>query len=374
MRFIHTSDWHLGRLLEQHHLTDDQAQALDQLFLLAKDSESAAFLISGDIYDRGVPPPEAVELLSEFVSRLALDLRITVIMIAGNHDSRERLGFGALLLKRANVHVFGPPVGAVPFIDLEDANGPVRFYALPYAEPMEWREVLKDESVRDHQSGFIRLLGSASTGHPKALRSVLLAHCFAIGGRVSESERPLVVGGGGQVDAGLFDSYSYAALGHLHRPQRVKNAWYSGSLLKYSKSEADHQKSVFIIDMNAVGACSVERVPIAPRRDLRVVEGLFDELLKNDPSEDYIHIVLRDKGRVMLAAERLRTVFPNLIGLEYPEESVGVGRAAALSGLTEDQLFEAFYKEVLGEAPEPTHLEAYREAVKAVRGEEQKGR
>jgi exonuclease SbcD len=373
MRFIHTSDWHLGRLLEQHHLIDDQAHVLDQLFLLAKDSECTAFLISGDIYDRGVPSPEAVELLSDFVSRLALDLGITVIMIAGNHDSRERLGFGAPLLRRANVHVFGPPISAVPFVDLEDAHGHVRFYALPYAEPVEWREVLKDESVRDHQSGFIRLLGSASIGHPKALRSVLLAHCFARGGQVSESERPLVVGGGGQVDAALFDSYSYTALGHLHRPQRVKSAWYSGSLLKYSKSEADHQKSVFIIDMDAAGACSVEPVSIVPRRDLRVVEGLFDELLKNDLSEDYIHIVLLDKARVMLAAERLRTVFPNFIGLEHPEESVGVSRAVTLSGLTEDQLFEAFYKEVLGEAPEPAHLEVYHEAVKTVRGEEQKG-
>ena len=372
MRFIHTSDWHLGRLLEQHHLTDDQTQALDQLFLLAKESKCTAFLISGDIYDRGVPPPEAVELLSDFVSRLAIDLGITVIMIAGNHDSRERLSFGAPLLKRANVHVFGPPISAVPFVDLKDTHGRVRFYALPYAEPVEWRDVLKDESVHDHQSGFIRLLGSASTEQPKAFRSVLLAHCFATGGQVSDSERPLVVGGGGQVDAALFNSYNYAALGHLHRPQRVKNAWYSGSLLKYSKSEAGHQKSVFIIDMDATGACSVERVPIVPRRDLRVVEGLFDELLKNDLSEDYIHIVLRDKSRIMLAAERLRTVFPNLIGLELPEESVGGGRAAALSGLTEDQLFEAFYKEVLGEAPEQVHLEAFREAVKAVRADEQK--
>jgi exonuclease SbcD len=125
--------------------------------------------------------------------------------------------------------------------------------------------------------------------------------------------------------------------------------------------------------MDAAGACSVERVPIVPQRDLKVVEGLFDELLKNDPSEDYIHIVLRDKARVMLAAERLRVVFPNLIGLEYPEENVGGGRAIVLSGLTEYQLFEAFYKEVLGEAPEQAHLEAYCEAVKAVRGEEEKG-
>lgn len=372
MRLFHTSDWHLGRLLAQHHLTDDQAHVLDRLFLLAKDSKCEAFIISGDVYDRGVPPPEAVGLLSEFLSRLALDLRIPVLIIAGNHDSRERIGFGAPLLRRANLYVFGPPAEAVPFVDLQDAHGLVRFYAVPYAEPFEWREVLKDESVRDHQSGFARKLGDVVASHPEGLRSVLLAHCFAAGGEVSESERPIVVGGGGQVDAALFDSYNYAALGHLHRPQRVKNAWYSGSLLKYSKSEADHKKSICIIDMDAAGACSVERVPIVPWRDLRVVEGLFDELLKNDPSEDYIHIVLRDKARVMLAVERLRTVFPNLIGLEYPEESVGGGRAAALSGLTEDQLFEAFYKEVLGEAPEPVHLEVYREAVKAVRGEEQK--
>lgn len=184
---------------------------------------------------------------------------------------------------------------------------------------------------------------------------------------MSESERPLVVGGGGQVDAALFDSYSYTALGHLHRPQRVKSAWYSGSLLKYSKSEADHQKSVCVVDMDAAGACSVERVPVEPRRDLRIVEGLFDELLKGKPSEDYVHVVLRDKGRVMFAADRLRAVYPNFVSLELPEEGGGGGRAAVLAGLTDEQLFEAFFKEVLGEAPEPAHLQVFREAVEAAR-------
>jgi exonuclease SbcD len=369
MRFLHTSDWHLGRILEQHHLTDDQHHVLDQLVALAKDRKVDAVLVSGDVYDRGVPPPEAVDLLNDVVSRLALDLRVPVIIIAGNHDSRQRLGFGAKILERGRLYMFGTAAPTAPFVDLTDAYGSVRFYALPYAEPAEWREALGDEAIRDHQAGFARYIKDVRTAHPKGLRSVLLAHCFAAGGRESESERPLMLGGGGQVDAALFDSFDYTALGHLHRPQRVGKAWYSGSLLKYSKSEADHDKSVNIVEMDAEGACQVERVRLAPKRDLRVVAGLFEDLMKGSPSQDYIHVVLRDTGPVLDSVNRLRQLYPNLISLERPEVKSSGSRleAAAMARMSDDQLFAAFFEQTTGQKPNEGQMGVFRTAAEAAR-------
>ena len=369
MRFLHTSDWHLGHILEQKQLTDDQRHMLDQLVELVKERKLDAVLVSGDVYDRGVPPPEAVELLNDVVSRLALDLGVPVIIIAGNHDSRQRLGFGAKILERGRLHMFGAGAPAVPFVELNDAHGPVRFYALPYAEPAEWREVLGDEAVRDHQSGFARYITDVRAAHPKGLRSVLLAHCFATGGRESESERPLMLGGGGQVDAALFDSFNYTALGHLHRPQQVKKAWYSGSLLKYSKSEADHEKSVNIVEMDAAGACRVESVRLSPLHDLRVIEGSFEDLMKGTPSEDYIHAVLNNTEPVLDSWNRLLKVYPNLISLERPKIKAAGMRieAAAMARMSDDQLFAAFYELTKSAKADEAMMRVFREAADAVR-------
>lgn len=369
MRFIHTSDWHLGRILEQFHLTDDQGYVLDQIVALAIDRKVDAFLISGDVYDRGVPPPEAVELLSKFVSRMTLDLKIPVILIAGNHDSRERLGFGAKILERSHLHMFGAGEPKVPYVDLADAHGPVRFYALPYAEPAEWRQVLFDETIRDHEAGFKRYISDVQAAHPKGLRSVILAHCFAVGGEESESERPLMLGGGGQIDSALFDSFDYAALGHLHRPQRVGKAWYSGSLLKYSKSEAGHEKSVNVVDMDKTGACVVERIKLVPRRNLRVIDGLFEDLMMGEASDDYVYVVLRDTHPILDAANRLRSLYPFLLGLSRPEIRTEGTRleAATMAKMSEDQLFEAFFTQVSGEKPNAELMQVFREAAGAVR-------
>lgn len=369
MRFIHTSDWHLGRILDQFHLTEDQAHVLDQLIALAKDEKADAFVISGDVYDRGVPPPEAVELLDRFVSRVAFDLKIPVIVIAGNHDSRERLGFGAKLLQAGRLHMFGTAAAQAPFVELEDVHGKVRFYCLPYAEPAEWREALGDDAIRDHEAGLRHYIRDIQASHPKAARSVLLSHCFAAGGEKSESERPLMVGGGGTVDAGLFDPFDYTALGHLHRPQQAGKARYSGSILKYSTSEAAHAKSVCVVDMDKKGACKTQTRALSPRRDLRVITGMFDEVRQGTPSDDYVHVILRDKQPVMDSAGRLRAVYPNLLGVERPEERAGTGKTAAavMAKMSEDELFRVFFEQVSGEKPDEASVKVFQDAVAAVR-------
>lgn len=375
MKFIHTSDWHLGRILDQFHLTDDQALVLDQLVTLAKDEKAEALLISGDIYDRAVPPPEAVELLDDFVSHVALDLKIPIIVIAGNHDSRERLGFGAKILQHGRLFMFGTAMPKAPYVDLEDAYGKVRFYCLPYAEPAEWREVLSEETIRDHNAGYQHYMRDIQSSHPKGTRSVLLAHCFAAGAEKSDSERPLMIGGGGLVESKVFDFFDYTALGHLHKSQSIGKARYAGSILKYSTSEAGKKKSICMVEMDKAGTCKIEERELFPRRDLRVVEGLFDDICKNSPSEDYVHVILRDKQPVLDAAGRLRRVYQNLLGIERPEESLGASRAIAaeITKMNEDDLFQIFFERVSGEKPDDSIIRVFKDAVAIVRRRDEEG-
>ena len=272
MRFLHTADWHLGRSFHNVSLIEDQAHVLRQLVDLAKDAEVDAVIVAGDVYDRAVPPPDAVSLLSDVLGELALGLGIPVIMIAGNHDSAERLNFGAQLLARSRCHIFGR-LGAQPdHVVLEDAHGPVHVLGLPYAEPSVVRE-RTGADLHTHDAAMAHLAAAAAANVPEAERSILVAHCFVAGGSESESERPLSVGGAGNVSAAAFEPFAYTALGHLHRPQAAgPNARYSGSLLKYSFSEVDHEKSVSLVELDAAGAATVEEVSLTPRRDMRLIE------------------------------------------------------------------------------------------------------
>src|SRR4051812_6106590 len=201
MRFIHTADWHLGRLFHGVHLTEDQHYALMQFVDVVKAERPDAVLISGDLYDRAVPPPEAVELLDEVLCRLVSDLGVPVVLIAGNHDSAQRLNFGSRLLSNRKLYVTGNLPSVCRSVVFEDAHGPVHVYALPYAEPMVVRERLECDGVIDHDSAMRELAGRIRKGRPAAQRSILMAHAFVAGGAECESERPLSVGGAGTVDA-----------------------------------------------------------------------------------------------------------------------------------------------------------------------------
>lgn len=219
MRFLHTADWHLGRLLHGQRLLEDQAYALEQLVDLAGDFKPSVLLISGDVYDRAVPSPDAVELLDEILSNLVMKLDIRVLAIAGNHDSPQRLEFGSRVLARQGLHVVGSVSREAGSVTLLDDSGPVRFYGIPYAEPAVVRELLGDEEIRSHQSALEAMIQRIRSQHPVGERSVLLAHAFVSGCATAESERPMSVGGADSVDTGIFGEFDYVALGHLHRPQ-----------------------------------------------------------------------------------------------------------------------------------------------------------
>ena len=360
MRFVHTSDWHLGRLFHGRHLTEDQAYVLDQLVELLPASGAEALLISGDIYDRAVPPVEAVELLDDVLDRIVLGLGIPVILIAGNHDSPRRLGFGSRLLSERGLHVFGPLTPSPQPVVLGDRHGAVCFHGVPYAEPAEVRQAFEDTTVHDHDAALRVLLDQIDREAHAGARHVVLAHAFVAGAAVSDSERPLSVGGSGNVAPEAFDGFDYVALGHLHAPQRVggaPNARYSGSLLKYSFSEADQAKRILVVDLDADGHCAIEAVPLAPRHDVRIIEGRLADLLAQAPGdsthEDYILARLSDREVQFDPLGKLRAVYPNVMEVERPLLGAAegpMGTAAEHLKRTDQDLFNAFYLEVAGEA------------------------
>ena len=376
MRFIHTADWHLGRILYQVHLTPDQAHVLDQLETLIRESRVDAVLISGDVYDRAVPPPDAVSLLDDFLSRLVLGLKVPVVLIAGNHDSPERLGFGARLHAAGGLHLAGKVLANPLAVEFHDRSGPIRVYALPYAEPAFVRERLGSEEIRDHDSATTALLDRIRALHPAGVRSILTAHVFVAGGEESESERHLTVGGAGTVSPARFEGFHYAALGHLHRPQSTAGdrLHYSGSLLKYSFSEAQQPKSVHVVEMDPDGNCAVERIALTPRRDVRCIRGTLKELLGGpacgESREDYIMATLTDVEPVLDAMGKLSTVYPNLLHVERTYLSSGGESGSAGADrrrLSDADLFHAFFSQVTGEELSQEGEKTFAETVDALR-------
>ncbi len=418
MRIMHTADWHLGRIFFQVHLTEDQARVLDQLVELAKDSKCDAVVIAGDVYDRAVPPPDAVRLLDDVLCRLVLDLKLPVVGIAGNHDSPERFGFGSRVLSQTGLHLFGAVEGEPTRVTLHDESGPVHFYALPFAEPsavarilgtpapeaftpetQRRRETAGEEassvSLRpprtsvplpstscapmDQAAAMRALVERIRAVHPPEERSVLVAHAFVSGAAKSESERPLSVGGADGVDRDSFEGFNYVALGHLHRPQRAgsDNIAYSGSLLKLSFSEVDQDKSVSIVDMDPRGCCSVERVKLTPRRDVRRVEGLLADILTQPVPEgsrdDYLMVTLLDTDAILDVMGKIREVYPNLLHIERPHLSIGGDLAQKRPDprkLNDRDLFAAFFSQVTGETLSEAQASAYESVVQELRRRE----
>ena len=365
MRFLHTSDWHLGKTLCNASLLDDQAYMLDQVLLAIRDSRPDALVIAGDVYDRAVPPKEAVSLLDSFLVHVIRDEKVPVLIIAGNHDSPERLGFGARFLGEQGLFVAGAWSPEPVLL------GKVAFHLVPYGDPTTLRFALGDEHIRTHQDALAAQLARVRELHPQGHRSVIVAHAFVTGGLVSESELALAVGGAGEVDGRLFGAFDYTALGHLHRPQDVggmPHVRYAGSLLKYSASEAGQVKAMTLVELPEAGPVRTEPLILSPRRDLRRLKGHFQELLTGlDPGnrEDYLFVELLDQGPVLDAMVRLRQVYPNLLGLQGLMEignDPGVLNVDHRS-LDPETLFARFFQETTGSELSEEELSVYREVL-----------
>jgi exonuclease SbcD len=350
MRFIHSSDWHLGRLFFGESLTGEQAALLQELVIMAKDLKPDAILVSGDVYDRSVPPADAVSLLDDVLSKLVLDCRIPVLMIAGNHDSGTRLAFGQRILEHKGLHVCSSVLPEK--VALFDQWGQVEFVMVPYAETASVRLALEQPEATDPDSAMQCRLADYCHETGRSVRRVAMAHAFLAGGQASESERPLSVGGTGAVSAVPFAGFDYVALGHLHRPQKMEagRLSYSGSLMKYSFDEAKQAKGIYLVEIDRAGALSQEFFPLPIRRDVRIVEGFFADLMAGPQPgqnpEDFLSVVLWDETPVIQAIHRLRSLYPKTMEINYRYQleaaSFSAGRRPDHRSLSGLDLFDSF--------------------------------
>ncbi|GIU49065.1 nuclease SbcCD subunit D [Shewanella sairae] len=357
MKFIHTSDWHIGRQLHNQSLLDDQRFVLDQIVELASQHDVDAVVVAGDIYDRSIPPANAVALLDDVVNRLVNELNIPLIMIAGNHDGHERLGFAARQMNDSGLHIIGPLSKDVRTIELQGKQGNAVFYGLPYADPATVRHVF-DCEVSTHEEAMAKLLEQVHEHDSHGLPKIVVSHCFLDGGSESESERPLSIGGADKISPTLFTPFNYTALGHLHGPQYkgAEHVRYSGSMLKYSFSEQHQNKSVTLVDIAEDGAASFELLPLTAMRDVRIIEGLMAELLEQGKTDahnqDYLMVRLTDKNAILDAMGKLRDVYPNVLhlertGLMSDNTKVELSRDHIKKG--ELDMFSDFFAQVSGE-------------------------
>ena len=358
MKFIHTSDWHIGRQFHNVSLLDDQRHVLAQLVDYIQSEHVDALVIAGDIYDRSIPPATAVELLDEVLNKVCHELSVPVIIISGNHDSAERLRFGARQLKQAGLHIISDINKVTEPVTLEDKSGlAVNFYGIPYHDPELVRHHY-DTPVRNHDEAHSFLVDTIKHSMPSSDSiNVLLSHCFVDGAEESESERPLSIGGADRVSYTPMVDFNYVALGHLHSPQYRGEPYirYSGSILKYSFSEQHQKKGIALVELDANGKTNITSLPLTPLRDMRIIEGPLAEIVESgkvDPNnDDYLMVRLTDTHAILDAMGKLRSVYPNVLHLEKPG-IMAVGEAKAMNREKlkrgEMEMFQDFFDQVSG--------------------------
>ncbi|WP_327693378.1 exonuclease SbcCD subunit D [Streptomyces sp. NBC_00459] len=380
MRILHTSDWHLGRSFHRVNMLGAQTGFIGHLVSVAREREVDAVVVSGDVYDRAVPPLAAVELFDDALHRLA-GLGVPTVMISGNHDSARRLGVGAGLIDRAGIHLRTDPTAIGTPVVLRDTFGDVAFYGLPYLEPALVKDAFGVEKA-GHESVLAAAMDRVRAdlaARAEGTRSVVLAHAFVTGGEASDSERDITVGGVAAVPSGVFDGVDYVALGHLHGCQTITGrVRYSGSPLPYSFSEADHRKSMWLVDLAGDGSVTAERVDCPVPRALARIRGALEELLV-DPDlarheEAWVEATLTDAVRPADPMARLTERFPHTLSLTFdPERRPGdpdVTYARRLAGRADQEIAEDFVLHVRGAGADENERGVLRDAFDAVRADE----
>ncbi|EJI1390738.1 exonuclease SbcCD subunit D [Vibrio parahaemolyticus] len=353
MKFIHTSDWHLGRQFHNVSLLEDQQAVLEQLIQYIENNPVDAVIVAGDVYDRSVPPTIAIELLNRVVKRICGELNTPMILISGNHDGAERLGFGSEQMKRSGLHIISNFEDMLTPVVIETkAAGHVAFYGMPYNDPEQVRYVYK-KPVSTHDEAHKLLAEKITEQFQSEHRNILISHCFVDGAIESESERPLSIGGSDRVSHEHFLNFDYVALGHLHQPQKKGEAYirYSGSLMKYSFGEQNQKKGFTLVEIGKDGFIGAEHIELTAPHEMRIVEGELEQILewgKTDPkNEDYLLVRLMDKHAILNPMEKLRTVYPNVLHLDKPGMLIGVEQEMAQAKLarSEIDMFKDFFAE-----------------------------
>ena len=387
MRFLHTADWHLGRIFYGQYLTDDQAYVLEhQFFTILKEEKIDGILLAGDVFDRAVPPIEAIELWDSIITRLAMDYKVPLFVVSGNHDGAERLEVGRSMLSESGIHIWGSPHHALQPFEFEGFDGRVAICPMPFSEPRRIGDALGlnsseskpvdtdmiDDTLfsyvddKDQEAVALNLhnydqMYQAWSDYlykqvPKQMRSIAISHAFVMGGEVGGSERTLSVGGSEQVSPHVFKNFHYTALGHLHGPQRMgaDHIRYSGSPLKYSFDEHGQKKSFTIIDMDTNGKVDISTIPVEAKRDVVILEGYFEDLLNNTAlqtkhKDDYVQARLLDTMPIMDGMAKLRQVYHRCMTIELagriatPVVDMG---DAVFKELNERELFNQFAETV----------------------------
>ena len=351
MRFIHLSDLHIGKRVNEISMIEDQQYILSAIIRIVDEQQPDAVIIAGDVYDKSVPSAEAVTLLDDFLCRLA-KRNMPVLIISGNHDSPERLAFGGRLMEGAGIYVSPVYGGKLEPVVLEDAKGEVKFWMLPFVKPSHVKRFFPEQKIESYTDAL--RVAVSDMGIDASQRNVLITHQFVTGAETCESEE-ISVGGTDNVDASVFADFDYVALGHIHGPQNIgsQRIRYCGTPLKYSFSEAKHEKSVTLVELGSKGELEVSTLPLEPKRDLREIRGTYDELTarsfyEGTAVDDYLHVTLTDEEDIPEAVGRLRVIYPNIMKLSYDNART---RSNNVISAVEDvqrksqlQLFEELYE------------------------------
>ena len=387
MRFLHTADWHLGRIFYGQYLTDDQAHVLEhQFFTILKEEKIDGILLAGDVFDRAVPPIEAIGLWDSIITRLAMDYKVPLFVVSGNHDGAERLEVGRSMLGQSGIHIWGSPHHALQPFEFESFDGRVAICPMPFSEPRRIGDALglnsseskpvdtdtTDDTLFSYVDDKAQVAVALNLHNydqmyqawsdylykqvPKRMRSIAISHAFVMGGEVGGSERTLSVGGSEQVSPHVFKNFHYTALGHLHGPQRMgaDHIRYSGSPLKYSFDEHEQKKSFTIIDLDTNGKVDISTIPVEAKRDVVILEGYFEDLLNNTAlqtkhKDDYVQARLLDTMPIMDGMAKLRQVYHRCMTIELagriatPVVDMG---DAVFKELNERELFNQFAETV----------------------------
>ncbi len=377
MKLVHTADLHIGKVVNEFSMCKDQDYVLKQILDIVKEEEADALLIAGDVYDRSIPPAEAVNLLDEFLTEL-VNRNIKVFLISGNHDSPDRLNFAGSILNNSGVYIAGTFTEQMKKVSIADEYGMVHIHLLPYAKPQVMRYYLGDEYKEHEVEEYIKRNLKSNRE-----RNILITHHFVTNQGVSpeqsDSEMPLSIGGTDCVDAGALKEFDYVALGHIHRGQKVKEEWirYSGSPLKYSFSEVFHKKSVTVIELKEKGNLTIYERPLVALHDMRKIKGSLKELIKDetvqasDPN-DYLQVTLTDTKELVDPIGTLRSVYPNVMQLIL-EKNIRTERELILvdekiKNRSTLEIYSEFFETVTGRAFDEKRKEVIQTALEEVGG------
>lgn len=358
MKFLHLADLHLGKILQEQSLIEDQEYMLSQIIEIIEKENIDAVLISGDVYDRSVPPAEAVNLLDCFLKTLIKEIKIKVFMIAGNHDSKDRLAFGSKIFEDEGLYIESKYNGDLRKVELQDEYGKLNIYMLPFVKPIEVKQFFEDDLENNYNTAINKIISKEKINVKE--RNIILVHQFVTAGMV-EPERTesevLSLGGIENVDVSNFNDFDYVAIGHVHRPQKIgrDTARYAGTMLKYSFSEINHNKTIPIIELKDKGDININLVQLNPLRDMREIKGPIEELIKQENYEcgntnDYIKAVITNEEPVYDAIGQIRRIYPNTLKLEIrnsktisnvEEQNINLEN---VKKKTELELFADFYK------------------------------